>query len=87
MGSEMCIRDRSSTGERFVLPEPLETWPGSIYSALIAIHWEIVIEAIRDNGTKMKWIKPILIEDRKGLDPIYKLPVRSGRIESADQLG
>ena len=80
-------KDISSTGERFVLPGPQETWPGSIYSALIAIHWEIVIEAIRDNGTRMKWIKPILIEDRRGLDPINRLPVRSGRIESADQLG
>ena len=80
-------RDLSKTSDRFSLSGPQEIWPGSIYSALIAIHWEIVVEAIRDDGTRMKWIKPILISDREGIDAIPRLPVRSGRVESADQLG
>ena len=80
-------RDLSGTAERFVLSGPRDIWPGSIYSALIAIHWEIVVEAVRDDGTRMKWIKPILIADREGIDTIPRLPVRSGRVESADQLG
>ncbi|MBO77331.1 MAG: hypothetical protein CME17_07830 [Gemmatimonadetes bacterium] len=79
--------DIASTSGRFTLNGPSEIWPGSIYSALIAIHWEVVVEAIRDDGTRMKWVKPILIPDREGIDPIAKLPVRSGRVESADQLG
>jgi len=86
MDSGEWVNITSTTG-RFALTEPSEVWPGSIYSALIAIHWEIVVEAIRDDGTRMKWVKPILIPDREGIDPIAKLPVRSGRIESADQLG
>ena len=35
----------------------------------------------------MKWVKPILIPERGGLVPIPTMPVRSGRTESADQLG
>ena len=71
-----------------IYPARAETmWPGSIYSALIAIHWEIVVDAVRDDGTRMKWVMPIQIPDREGLDPIVELPVRSGRIESSDQLG
>ena len=63
--------------------EPINHWPGSVYSALIAVHWEIVIEAIRDDGTRMKWVNHIIIPPRAGLECIEKLPVRSGRAESA----
>ena len=79
--------DLTGTTTRFTVPGPSQMWPGSIYSALIAIHWEIVVDTVRDDGTRMKWVMPILIPDREGLDPIVKLPVRSGRIESSDQLG
>ena len=79
--------DLTGTTTRFTVPGPSQMWPGSIYSALIAIHWEIVVDSVRDDGTRMKWVIPILIPDREGLDPIVKLPVRSGRIESSDQLG
>ena len=63
---------------------PVNQWPGSIYSALIAVHWEIVIEAIRDDGTRMKWVSQITMPPRSGLEHIPKLPVRSGRTESSE---
>jgi hypothetical protein len=62
--------------------EPVNDWPGSVYSALIAVHWEIVIEAIRDDGTRMKWVNQVIRPPRTGLEHIEKLPVRSGRVES-----
>ena len=49
---------------------------------MIAIHWEIVIEALKSDGTKMKWVRPINIEASGNEVIIDKLPVRSGRIES-----
>jgi len=61
---------------------PVNDWPGSVYSALIAVHWEIVIEAIRDDGTRMKWVNQVIRPPRTNLEPIEKLPVRSGRAES-----
>ncbi len=65
-----------------ILEGPSEHWPGNIYSAMIAIHWEIVIEALKADGTRMKWVRPINIESSNKEVIIEKLPVRSGRIES-----
>ena len=69
-------------GESVTLLGPSHTWPGNIYSALIAIHWEIVFEALKNDGTKMKWVEPIIIESSSNGVVIDKLPVRSGRVES-----
>jgi len=65
----------------YYLKGPGDLWPGSIYSAIIAVHWELVIEAIRDDGTKMKWVRPLKMPPREGLEHIPTLPVRSGRTE------
>jgi len=46
------------------------------------VHWEVVIDAIRDDGTRIKWVSHVIIPERHGLEHIAKLPVRSGRIES-----
>ena len=69
-------------GENVILHGPSNPWPGNIYSALIAIHWEVVIEALKNDGTKMKWVMPINIETSNNGVIIDKLPVRSGRTES-----
>ena len=68
--------------ESVILLGPSNPWPANIYSAMIAIHWEIVIEALKSDGTKMKWVRPINIEASGNEVIIDKLPVRSGRIES-----
>jgi hypothetical protein len=72
----------SEVSHRLKGPENL--WPGSIYSAVIAIHWELVIQAIRDDGTRMKWVKPLKMPSREGLEEISKMAVRSGRTELSD---
>ena len=69
-------------GKEIFFKGPANKWPGSIYSALIAVHWEVVIDAIRDDGTRMKWVSHVIVPERHGLGHIAKLPVRSGRIES-----
>ena len=74
--------DLSEGGSEVLFEGPANQWPGSVYSALIAVHWEIVIEAIRDDGTKMKWVSQVIIPPRTGLEYVPKLPVRSGRTES-----
>ena len=66
------------------LKGPSELWPGSIYSGLIAIHWELIIDFIGVDGTKMKWVRPILMENYHHKIEIPKLPVRSGRLELSD---
>ena len=66
------------------LKGPSDLWPGSIYSGLIAIHWELIIDFLGDDGTKMKWVRPILMENYHHKIEIPKLPVRSGRLELSD---
>ena len=66
------------------LPSLKEIWPGSIYSSLIAIHWEIILEGIRNDGVKMKWVSPIKVAHTHHKIHIENLPVKSGRIELSD---
>ena len=61
---------------------PSNQWPGTIYSAMIAIHWEIVIEGVKDDGSKMKWVMPITVDFPATRTGFEILPVRSGRSES-----
>ena len=63
------------------LDGPVRAWPGSIYSAMIAIHWEIVVEGITESGMSMKWVRPVIIENTN-IVSFDSLPVRSGRVES-----
>ena len=66
------------------LQGPGELWPGSIYSGLIAVHWELIIEFLRNDGTKMKWVRPIVMDNYHHKIEIEDLPVRSGRLELSD---
>ena len=81
----MRVQDSGSWAPMDNLPvaldRPMKKWPGTIYSAMIAVHWELVIEATRHNGTRMKWVMPLTMdsEDAPGFE---ELPVRSGRSES-----
>ncbi|DAC45171.1 MAG TPA: hypothetical protein D7H72_00625, partial [Candidatus Poseidoniales archaeon] len=68
--------------EKIRLNGPINSWPGTIYSAMIAIHWEIVIEAQKTDGTRMKWVRPICMEYPNNKILIEEVPVRSGRTES-----
>ena len=79
---------------------PKSQWPGSIYSPLIAVHWELVFEckAWRGKGeqgigtsksgdelwTDIMWVQPITMENTGNQIVSESLPVRSGRIEISD---
>ncbi len=63
---------------------PEDLWPGSIYSGLIAVHWELIVEFLLDDKTKMKWVRPLKMNDYHHKIEIKNLPVRSGRLELSD---
>ena len=67
--------------DKILLEGPDELWPGSIYSGLIAVHWELIIEFLDNDGTGMKWVRPLKMEDYHHKIEIKNLPVRSGRLE------
>ena len=79
---------------------PKSQWPGSIYSPLIAVHWELVFECKTWRGkgeqgigtsksrdglwTDIMWVQPITMENTGNQIASESLPVRSGRIEISD---
>ena len=56
-------------------------WPGTIYSSLIAVHWEILIEFQDNLGRKVKWVSPFVMPQREEPTSLGVAPVRSGRAE------
>ena len=65
----------------FNLPE---NWPGTIYSSLIAIHWEAILEFKDANGMTIKWVTPIKMPQSEDRTKIDFAPVRSGRAEMSN---
>ena len=75
---------------------PKGQWPGSIYSPLIAVHWELVIECKAmlekdsivtetvnkdDFAPDVMWVQPITMDGSVNRIVSDYLPVRSGRVE------
>ena len=79
-GKWVELSDREDE-EKINLQGPDELWPGSIYSGLIAVHWELIIDFLKNDGTRMKWVRPIIMDDYHHKIEIKHLPVRSGRLE------
>ena len=65
----------------FKIPMPEENWPGSVYSSLIAIHWEITIEFEQLDGRRISWVSPVIIPQSDHSTEIPVAPVISGRAE------
>lgn len=62
---------------------PSDRWPGSIYSSVIALHWELQIRA-NWNGTRMCWVKPIIMSQTSEPIAIDELPLAGARSEDDD---
>ena len=70
--------------KEIILHGPGELWPGSIYSGLIAVHWEVILEFKTNDGTNMKWVRPLIMDNYHHRIDINTLPVKSGRLELSD---
>ena len=64
------------------LEGPEERWPGTIYSSVIAFHWEIHVHA-EWNGTSVRWVKPVIMPQTDEPVIIDELPLRGARSEDA----
>ena len=61
---------------------PEERWPGTIYSSVISLHWEIHIHALW-KGMRLRWVNPIIIPQTDEQIIISKLPLRAARSEES----
>ncbi len=66
---------------RIDLNLPELQWPGTVYSSLIAVHWEIVIEFLDSDDSIIKWVSPLIMPQSNEKVSVTKTPTRSGRSE------
>ena len=61
---------------------PEERWPGTIYSSVIALHWEIHLHATWQ-GMRLRWVNPVIMPQTETEISINKLPLRAARSEES----
>ena len=69
---------------QYTMKMPSDQWPGTVYSSLVAIHWEVVLEFLESNGRRIYWVYPIIMPQSKMPTEILTAPVISGRAELSD---
>ncbi len=70
----------NESGDTMKLSLPTN-WPGTIYTSLIAIHWEAIFEFHDQDGMVIKWVTPLFMPQSVDKSRIDVAPVRSGRAE------
>ncbi len=76
--------EATGSKDEYTLKMPSDQWPGTVYSSLIAIHWEVVLEFLEPNGRRIYWVLPIIMPQSKEPTRIVRAPVISGRAELSD---
>ena len=54
-----------------------KNWPGTIYSSLIAVHWEILIEFKDSLGREVKWVSPFVMPQSQEPTSLNIAPVEA----------
>ena len=73
------------TAAAMKLDSPQNEWPGTVSSALIRIHWEIIIRIERKKGGTLMFVEPLGVAHPSLPTSLSRLPTNDGRTES-DQL-
>lgn len=76
-GDEAPISD-----EEIILQSPQSSWPGTVSTPLIRIHWEIIVHITRKKGGPLLWVLPLAVRHSKTSTYIDSLPTNDGRTES-----
>jgi hypothetical protein len=63
------------------IPAPNGNWPGTIFSPLIRIHWEMIVIIERDNLPELLWVQPLKVK-HPALFCVTDAVVNSGRTET-----
>ena len=69
------------TEGKTTIPPPKGNWPGTIFSPLIRIHWEMVVIIERENLPELLWVQPLKVK-HPALFCVTDAIVNSGRTET-----
>ena len=69
------------TGKKTTIPAPIGNWPGTIFSPLIRVHWEMLVIIHRENLPELLWVQPLKVK-HPALFCTTEAVVNSGRTET-----
>ena len=69
-------------GQPIQLSPPHPTWPGSVCTELLRVHWECIFKIERKNGGSLLWVQPLKVASPSVRVEFVDLPVYDGRSES-----
>ena len=63
------------------ISSPSGKWPGTIFSSLIRIHWELIVVIERENQSELLWVQPLKVKHSSNYTETTAT-VNSGRTET-----
>ncbi len=63
------------------LNPPSGNWPGTVFTPLIRVHWELVIMIHRDNARSLMWVEPMRVRHPETSSKVIG-SINSGRTET-----
>ena len=72
---------RWNEGEPVRLEPPQLTWPGSVNSELLRIHWECILRIDRKRGGALLWVQPLKVAHSPKAVNLASPPLHDGRSE------
>lgn len=68
-------------GEPLTLRPPSPTWPGSVNTDLLRVHWECILRIDRQRGGALLWVQPLKVAHSTVFSELNDLPLHDGRSE------
>ena len=72
---------RWKDGEPLTLQPPSPTWPGSVNTDLLRVHWECIFRIDRQRGGALLWVQPLKVAHSTSFSELSDLPLHDGRSE------
>lgn len=73
--------ERWNEGEPLTLQPPIPTWPGSVNTDLLRVHWECIFRIDRQRGGALLWVQPLKVAHSTAFSELSDLPLHDGRSE------
>lgn len=70
-----------SSDEILKLDGPENCWPGTFYTPLLKIHWELIVSIQRQKGGPLLFVKPLVVKPSTNPTKISNAVVNDGRAE------
>lgn len=67
--------------QEVVLDAPSGSWPGSVNTDFLRVHWECILRIDRKKGGALLWVQPLKVGHPRSQIKVVDLPLHDGRSE------